>query len=321
MSLQINFARTIASFALLMAFSASAYASRSEEFSLTAGSFSHSVRLDIASIFSIANQSGDIQVKPIAGDQIRLSGSYRGAQPSKLIFEEIEPGKVKIKVESPNGGGGMNGDITNTIILGEGNNVRVIQNVGNVGRGVTIVGAAISVDGTVTIGGSSGSSTQLVVEIPSELLLHLRAETEQGSVEFLGFDETANTRGRQVSLESRQGELTISNSTASGGFKAETRQGSVTAHGNRGRLDLTTRQGSIDARDNIGDIAAGTRQGSVSIEGQQGHVVAETRMGNIRLNNPQSLSEKAETRMGKVTGLRQTQKCERDITNNSPFNF
>jgi hypothetical protein len=296
--MNINFFRA-AIFSLAFVAPAFVFNVRAQSFELRPNqAFRFDLPIETASIFSVENQIGDINIAGGSGDKIILAGRYQGSKPATLHFQETERGKIKIFIKYPSGGG-SSVNISGGGIFISGGGV-VVSSIN--GRNVTVSGGKITVDGKEVSGDSSFGSrgANLELEIPEEFLKHLKARSEQGNVSVAKFE--AGDKSREIELESGQGNVVAENVSASGGINLTTEQGNINASKVRGRLEMFSKQGEISAFDNVGDIRAKTEMGNVRIEGQKGHVDAKTGMGDIHLNNPDSLSEKAETEMGEVFG-------------------
>ncbi len=300
---------------------------RSENFELKPNQqFNHELPIAEPSIFSIENSMGDIRVVATPGNVIRLRGEYRGgSKPATLKFKEVEKGKIKVFIEYPGGTGGTSINMGGGGVVISGGGSVVVSSIS--GRNVSIINGKVIIDGVEVSGNSGGvsiggsGSAALTLEVPSEFLLHLKAESKQGNVEAIGFE--AGDNNRQITLETSQGNVSAERVNASGGIRLDTKQGDAEAAQATGRLEMYSKQGNISASGNIGDIKAETKMGNIHIVGQKGHVDAETKMGNINLNNPESLSETATSKMGNVRGLKSRGCADplRDIGKKGPFNF
>lgn len=261
---------------------------RSKTFELSPNQdFDHELPIDVPSVFNIENSAGDIRVVATDKDRIRLLGHYRGESSAKLAFREVEAGKIKILVEYPSGSVVISGSVS--VISGGG---RVVIN----GQEVSA-----RTGGVVRIGGSG--EARLEVQIPRQMLSHLKAKTSQGNVFAGGFADDNIGDNRQLILATKQGDVEVRGVSAKGGVKVDTNQGNASASEVIGDLNMESKQGNITAINGRGDIHGETNMGNIQIAGQVGHVDAQTKMGNISLNNPNALSETATSKMGNVTGL------------------
>lgn len=238
------------------------------------------------SIFVIHNLAGSIEIVPSPDSEMRFSGHFHGKKdPAILRFEEVEPGKIKIWIDYPEESAQRGRSFFG---------VRISRSV--------IVQRSIVVNGVETISGNSSASLRL--ELPSELFAHLSAETQQGDIRVRDFPTELPGAARRVELSTQQGDLVLSSLKASSGVKLKAQQGRVELSLVQGDVEVKTQQGDLVASKGQGDIRANSQMGGIRISGQIGHVTANTNMGNIELNNPESLSESATTRMGRVSGLK-----------------
>jgi hypothetical protein len=290
------------------------------EFPLESGNYAYTSPISQRTVFVIENASGSIEIVPTSGMLVRMSGNYRGAQPAKLRFSQVEPGKVKIAVEHP--GQPASGNVTGS------RGVYATDN--SIIRNVIVVGRNNVVSNNYVSGGSSDRVSRidteagLKVEIPSHLLGSIRVETKEGPVSISGFAEPASAAGRKVILQSGRGDVRVANMLAPAGIEVAAGQGEVVSTCNTAcsftlksglggaqavsnSIDLFTLRlgaGEIVARDNAGDIDARTGMGNVTVSGQRGAVDARTAMGRIEFDNPEATSESGSSAMGGVSYTR-----------------
>lgn len=201
------------------------------------------------SIFSISNFVGSITVKPYDGQGIRVKGSYKARKPGRLVLSEVEPGKVKIS---------LNSHIRSKNLLG----------------GLVSFGGSLFSGFHISIGKSSlsisfGGKEQghLEVLIPQHLLQHLKVRSELGDISVGDFSEEGeNLPPRFVYLKSESGNIKLAHLKAPGGITAKLCMGEFCATKIQGDLEIASEHGGISVDESNGYVFANGNGGCPSME-------------------------------------------------------
>jgi DUF4097 and DUF4098 domain-containing protein YvlB len=219
------------------------------------GAFDRSFKVDGPVQLEVATGSGDVQIKPGAGDEVRIHGEIRARGWSP---ENAKQKLLEIETHPP---------------VSQENNLIRVGGVGHRPNNLSI-DYTIVVPANTQLHSISGSGDVVVQGI-------------QGPASFTSGSGNVNATGIGNDVQALAGSGDVKLADVQGQVQITTGSGDMSVRGAKGAVRLHTGSGSVEVQQPNDAVVAETGSGDVSIDGSHADLRVHTGSGNVEINgNP-----------------------------------